>query len=453
MTRDGGALTVDPSQLVSMMFALLPVPVAITDHSGRVVLCNSSFTDVFQGTTLVSSATLYEVEVPGRGTFQVQTLPLTDQGYQIVFAADVTEQVQMRKRVARLEKMAAVGRVVGGVATELESPLADIASYALLVDRATLPSEASQIFGAMLARAERASRLVQSLTALGSDTPPRYTPFDMNRIVRSVVELLRRHQEKAITVTLDLDEDLPNGTGDASLIEQVVLTLLMNAEDSAGADPSRAGTIDIRTGVRNDRIQLHVTDNGLTRDAARIFEPGEGGVGLNICAEIAKDHGGELYAWNAYGNGTTLTLELPVSAPNSNPAEAPFLAGKTVLVVDSEEITAVIGEILERSGAIVEAVQSGSEAYGRFQTQVYDLVICDRHMPGLNGQGLYRLAQDLDSRTSRRFLFLSAEAVPADTRELFLERGVHFLRKPFKSQELLETIGRLFEQTPPPHDF
>ena len=446
MTRDGATLTIDPSQLVSMMFALLPVPVAITDHRGRIILCNSSFTDVFQGASVVSSATLHEVEVPGRGTFQVQTLPLTDQGYQLVFAADVTEQVEMRKRVARLEKMAAVGRIVAGVASELESPLADIASYALLVERTTLPPEVSQVLGTMLARAERASHLVQSLTAIGGATTQRRAPFDLNKIVRGVAELRRRQHERAIALNLDLDESLPKAEGDTSLIEQILLTLLMNAEDSISAEPRKPGSIDIRTSMRNDRIQLHVTDNGFTRDAARIFEPAEGGVGLNICAEIAKDHGGELYAWNSYGNGTTLTLELPVFAQDGGGGVVRLLMGKTVLVVDDEaDITSLIGDVLTRHGAIVETAHSGSDAYERLQNQPHDLVICDRHMPGLSGQGLYRLAQDLDPQTTKRFLFLSGDIVPAETRQFFSERGVHFLRKPFNAQELLETIDRLLQ--------
>src|SRR5262245_38132787 len=145
MAKEGAAPPVDTAQLVSMMFALLPVPVAITDHRGHVVLCNSCFTDVFQGVPSISTEPLHEMEISGRGVFRVHTLPLTDQGYQIVFATEVTDQVQMRKRVARLEKMAAVGRVVSGVANELETPLANIASYALLLEGAMLAPEAAQV--------------------------------------------------------------------------------------------------------------------------------------------------------------------------------------------------------------------------------------------------------------------------------------------------------------------
>lgn len=449
MSRDGTMLTIDPAQLVSMMFALLPVPVAITDARGRVILCNSCFTDVFQGTPTLPTDLQREIEVPGRGTFQVQTLPLTDQGYKIVFAADVSDHTQLRKRVARLEKMAAVGRVVTGVAAELETPLADIASYALLVERTTLTPEMRQIVNSLLEKAERASHLVQSLTAIGAMTP-RTAPFDLNTVVRNVVELRRHRHDAETEVTLDLDPTLPKAVGDPSLIEQVVLTLLMSAEDSVSLIRPARGQIDVRTGVRNGRVQLQVSDNGPARDAARLLEAGEGGVGLNICAEIAKDHEGELYAWSSYDDGATLSLELPIYGDEPHSETSRRLMGKTIIVVDDDaQMAEFVEETLRRHGATVHIADSGSDAYERFKTQSYDLVICDRHMPGLSGQGLYRLVQDMDLNSTQRFLFVTADPVPADTRHVFSEHRVHFLRKPFNAQELLETIDHLFSRDEP----
>lgn len=450
MTRDGGVLTLDPAQLVSMMFALLPVPVAITDERGRVVLCNSCFTDVFQGIPSVSVEPQYEMEVSGRGTYQVQTLPLTDQGYKIVFATDVSDQIQLRAKVGRLEKMAAIGRVVTGVVNELEAPLADIASYALLVERSNLTPEARQMVGTVLTKAERAAHLVQSLTTLAGVAAARTTLFDLNRIVKNVVELRRRRQSAAdFEITLDLDPDLPEILGDPSQIEQVVLTLLINAEDCVIAAPYPPGTIHVRSGVDGNRVKLHVSDSGFARDAARVFESNESGVGLNICAEIAKDHGGDLYTWSSYDDGATLTLELPVSTRDCDPGAGRELRGKTVMVVDDDpHITELIDDVLTRHGAVVETAHSGSEAYDCFKTKPYDLIICDRHMPGLSGQGLYRLVQEIDPE-AKRFLFITDDTAASDTRQFFSEHGVQFLKKPFKIQELLEAIDSLFGRNQP----
>ena len=446
MSRDGATLTLDPAQLVSMMFALLPVPVAITDARGRVILCNSCFTDVFQGAPVMPIEPQREVEVAGRGTFQVQTLPLTDQGYKIVFATDVSDQTQLRKRVERLEKMAAVGRVVTGVASELETPIADIASYAFLVERTSLTPEMKQIVGTLMEKAERASHLVQSLKGLGSMTP-RTTPFDLNTVVRNVLELRRHRHEDNMDLSIDLDLNLPKAVGDPSLIEQVVLTLLLNAEDSIQAIKPMAGEINVRTCVRNGRIQLHVSDNGPVRDAARVFDPAEGSVGLNICAEIVKDHQGELFAWSSYDSGGTLTLELPAYKQDTLSETGRRIRGKTILVVDDEShVAEAVEETLKRHGAIVDIAQSGSDAYERCKKQPYDLVICGRHMPGLSGQGLFRLVQDLDAEAALRFLFVTSDPVPADTRHIFSEHRVHFLRSPFNSQELLKTIDHLFSR-------
>lgn len=450
MTRDGSVLILDPAQLVSMMFALLPVPVAITDEYGKVLLCNSCFTDVFQGIPSISTEPQYELEITGLGTYQVRTLPLTDEGHKIVFATDISDQAQLRAKVNRLEKMAAIGRVVTDFVNELEAPLADIASCALLLERSSLLPDARQMAGTVLTKAERAAHVVQSLTTLAGVTAARTTWFDLNRIVRNVVDLRRRRHVSDLEVICELDPDLPEILGDPSQIEQVVLTLLISAEDCAAAAPDNPATIQVRTCVRDNRVQLHVSDSGFARDAARVFESGEGGVGLNICAEIAKDHGGELYAWSSYDDGATITLELPASSRDGEPGAGAQLAGKAVLVLDDEvQIADFIEEVLTRHGATVEVAYTGSEAWESFKTRPYDLVICDRHMPGLSGQGLYSLTQEIDPEATRRFLFITDDAVAADTRKLFSQHSVRFLRKPFKIHELLETIDSLFSRNQP----
>jgi signal transduction histidine kinase/CheY-like chemotaxis protein len=453
MFKDGAAIAVDSAQLISSMFALLPVPVAILDDRGRVLLSNSSFSETFQGIANLSNDAQYEVEVIGRGTFQIQTLPLNDQGFRFVFATDVSDETHLRKQITHLEKMAAVGRVLTGVAHELGTPLADIASYAILVDRSNLTPEVRQMVGSMLTKAERATSLVQNLLTLAGITAPKRVAVDLNAIVRDAVERRGRRQRMGqFDITLDLDVNLPKAVGDPSQIEQVVLGILLNAEDSIVGAQNRPGAIQVRTCVRTGRIQLHVCDNGYGRDAARIFEPNQNGVGLNICAEIVKDHGGELYAWSSYGSGSTLTLELPLMEQDSESGAemGRSLRGKDVMVVDDEvHITEFVYDVLTRHGARVQIANSGSEAYEKMRNKHFDLIVCDQHMPGLSGQSLYRLMESSDPSVPERFLFVTGDVVSSN-RVFYSQNGVNFLRKPFRIQELLEAVEQLFSRNQQP---
>ena len=66
MTKDGTALAIDSAHLISSLFALIPIPVAVADERGCVVLANSCFGETFQGITNISTLPHHEVEVPGR---------------------------------------------------------------------------------------------------------------------------------------------------------------------------------------------------------------------------------------------------------------------------------------------------------------------------------------------------------------------------------------------------
>lgn len=456
MTKDGTTLAVDSTQLISSLFALIPVPVAVADDRGRIVIANSSFTEIFQGIESVSTMPQRELTIPGHGTFEVQTLPLNEQGFRIIYATDVTSKSQLGLQVAHLEKMAAIGRVVTGVAHELNNPLADIMSFAPMMEHCNLDPTARSIVDVVFARAERAGHLVQNLLILAGITAPQHVPFDLNQTVRNVTDQrVVRNPGQQFDVTLELDPGLPRTIGDPSQIEQVVTALLVHAEEAIEGIQHRPGSIQIRSGVRAGRIQLHVTDNGHARDTARVFAPNPTGVGLNICAEIAKDHGGELYAWSAYGNGSTFTLELPIfmqdtAASSGSVNLGRCLQNKSIMVVDDEvHISELIDDVLSRHGATVQICNSGSDAYERLRSKEFDLVICDQLMPGLSGQSLYRLMEAANPVMKQRFLFMTGDVITAQAQQFFTQAGVQYLRKPFRIQDMLEAVEGLFSRSQP----
>lgn len=460
MTREGTGRAADPIQLLSSLFSLLPVPVAIVDDQGTIVLANSSFSETFAGAQNLQHLSQHELEVLGRGTYEIETVPLNDQGLKIAYAVNITNEVQLRQQIVHMEKMAAIGRLVSGVAHELNNPLAGILGYAQLAARSDLDAPTRRMVDVILTQSERAGRIVQNFLSLASKSEPRRIAFRLNDVVRNVVQL-REYEVSVddITVRLDLSEDLPAGTGDPSQIEQVLLNLVVNAEDAITQVQGRSGIIQIRTTLEEGRIQLSVTDNGSgirAGDMAKIFDPffttkGKNsgtGLGLSICAEIVKDHGGELYAWSTYGGGSTFTLELPVSQvvqeEKSGPAAAgggESLRGKSILVIDDEiHITELIFDVLVRHGANIEVASSGLKALERLKQGSYDVIVCDQRMPGLSGQRLYRLVESLNPKLQHRFLFVTGDVVNPHTKRFFLQEGVQYLRKPFRIQELVEAI-------------
>jgi two-component system, cell cycle sensor histidine kinase and response regulator CckA len=466
MTKEGARLALDPTYLISSLFTLIPVPVAIIDQGGRIIISNSAFVELFQGVQNVQAIPHHAFEMAGRGTFDLERLPLNDQGMEIVYAREITNEVQLRQQMVHMEKMAAIGRLVSGVAHELNNPLAGILGYAQLATRNELDASTRRMVEIILAQAERAGKIVQNFLSLSSKTEPTRVAFDLNETIQNVIQL-REYQTNMddIVVTTHLSREIPRAWGDPHQLEQVFLNLIVNAEDAIADATGRHGAIHIRTALEDGRMQVTVTDNGSgihARDMARIFDPffttkdkeRGTGLGLSICADIVKDHGGELYAWSTYGAGSTFTLELPIWKDIAQEKERPAfiiredsLSGKRILVIDDEiHITELMFDVLAGQGATIDLANSGTDALEQIKNTNYDVIICDQRMPGLSGQKLFRIIETSNPELLRRFLFVTGDVVNAQTRRFFAQSGVQYLRKPFQIHELLECIDTMFRR-------
>ena len=214
MTGEGTGRASDPTQLIGTLFALIPVPVAIIDNDARIVLANSAFKDIFQGVENFQSIPHHEIEVPGRGTYELETVPLNDEGLKILYGVEISNEVQLRRQMVHLEKMAAIGRLVSGVAHELNNPLAGIVGYSQLLARGDLDTPTRRMIDVIYAQAERAGKIVQNLLSIAAKSEPRRIAFDLNDSVRNVIQL-REYQESVdnISITAELSEDLPHAWG------------------------------------------------------------------------------------------------------------------------------------------------------------------------------------------------------------------------------------------------
>ncbi|HXW18660.1 MAG TPA: ATP-binding protein [Candidatus Acidoferrales bacterium] len=385
---------------------------------------------------------------------------------------DITSRRQFQSKLVQTEKMAALGQLVSGIAHELNNPLTSIMGYAqLLLGRGLAPgqlNETMQIFR----EAERARRIVKNLLLFARENQPERSRADLNEIVERALAL-RSYELKIenILVELALASDLPATMADPYQLQQIVLNLLVNAEQAL-LESRGSGEVRIRTfRSPHARVALEIADNGPgipAEIASRIFDPffstkppGVGtGLGLSIVYGIVHQHGGEVYFENLPGGGARFVVEFPIVAVAAEPAKenlaqsmpAPGASRGRILVVEDEPTVArLIADVLGEEGHHVEAVLDSQEGLARVARNRYDAVICDVRMPRLDGQAFYQALVRAGSPLRDRILFVTGDTLAPRTREFLESHNVPHLDKPFLVEELKIAVNRLLDQNSASH--
>lgn len=270
-----------------------------------------------------------EVRSTDGRTYILRAFPLADREDPLTVCAykDVTDERAMMRELASAERLAAIGRLAGGVAHEINNPLGGILAFTQILQRGDVtPEERSEYLADIERSTLRCKAIVESLMRF-SRQAPRITlrMLAINDVVRDATRAVAaRDPHQPAPARLDLGEGLPPVLGDAVQLQQVVVNLLVNALDSGAG---RSG-VDIATSVRPgppgapDEVTITVRDrgNGIDdRHMPTLFDPffttkeeGKGpGLGLAVAYAIVQDHGGKIVARNRPGGGAEFTVALP----------------------------------------------------------------------------------------------------------------------------------------------
>ena len=402
---------------------------------------------------------------------EVQSMPIEWDGHKALLgvARDVTARKEMEARLARSERLAALGTLLAGIVHELNNPLA----YTLLgIDQALAQVERlpfspevaslSELLREVRGGTQRVASIVGQLRSTSQPDATDRDAIDLREVIHSALRVAGneiRHRARLITELAEV----PRISGSAARLEQVFLNLLVNAAQSfVAASPENEIRLRLQPGP-GESVVVEVIDNGAGIPAEvlpRIFDPffttkavGVGmGLGLSICHNIVTAHGGTLDVHSTPGRGSRFCLTLPVrpagqavpvSADPAGTAPASQRRRRVLIVDDEAPLAAMLGRMLEDDYDL----QLSSSAHKALEllrggAKTFDIVLCELMMPEMNGMDFYRAVAGLQPELSERFIFMTGGAFTPWAADFLASSRRPCLEKPFDYRTLRALLDK-----------
>jgi CheY-like chemotaxis protein len=248
-------------------------------------------------------------------------------------------------------------------------------------------------------------------------------------------------------------------------VQQVLLALLNNAEQAI-PKTRKDGVIQVSIKRQGEKIKILVSDNGTGIPESlqkSIFDPffttkapGEGtGLGLSIAHTILEGQGGSIELTSSNSQGTLFTIELPLATqvhedtekyqttklPDVSSAEMPpKLRGRILVVDDEPHILESLATYLQLNKIEVQRASDAASGLNLLKDQVFDAVVSDIRMPGIDGMEFYQRAKVLNPHYEGKFIFMSGYLMREGAKSQIDDTGCAFLQKPFPLEALRDKV-------------
>jgi K+-sensing histidine kinase KdpD/CheY-like chemotaxis protein len=295
---------------------------------------------------------------------------------------------------------------------------------------------------------------------------------------RAIAATTSLFEQKGIKLIKMINPDVPDITGDADKLIQVVINLFSNAVKF-----TEKGAVNCEVSCDRNEVTVSVTDTGIgiaPEDYEAVFEqfkqvggdtltdkPKGTGLGLPICKEIVEHHGGHIWVESKLGKGSTFSFSIPFVPAESKgkkkkkPIHLDELVkqlkeqmvfsklkmdGKnaTILVVDDDDsIRSLLQQELSEAGYLIEQAPNGKAALECIRNNRPDLVILDVMMPEMNGFDVAAILKNDPQTMDIPIIILSIIQDKARGYRIGVDR---YLTKPIDTEQLFKEVGNLLEQ-------
>jgi signal transduction histidine kinase/CheY-like chemotaxis protein len=390
--------------------------------------------------------------------------------------------IGLEAQLQQAQRLENLGQLAGGIAHDFNNLLAVILNYVSFISEDLASAAADPALATRLEpsrndlvqvqqAAERAASLTHQLLAFARREVVRPKVLNLDHVITTVEEMLRRTLGEHIELVTTLPGDLWPVLADPGQLEQVLVNLAVNARDAmpdggtltidtsnitvdaasiAGGSPARQG--------HNVRLRVSDTGTGMPAEIAdHVFEPffttkpeGAGtGLGLATVYGILTQADGHIQIHSEPGAGTTFTIMLPATTESATPTVEPETyhrtpKGETVLIVEDEEaLREVTKRIFSRNGYHVLTAADGPHALDIARTHPGEihLLVTDVVMPHMLGKEVAEKIEHV--KPGIKVLYMSGYARPVLASQGRLDPGVALVEKPFSEADLLTNAGQV----------
>jgi PAS domain S-box-containing protein len=388
----------------------------------------------------------------------------------IIVFRDISKRRQIEERASHAQKMEAVGRLAGGVASDFNNALTVIAGYAELLRAEIASSDPLRRYvDEIIWSADRAAGLTRHLLAFrgGGGAQPRV--LDLNAAVAGMEPMLRRLLGPNVELIFLPGGGLGYVRADADQIELVLINLLTNSREAMPQGGKVViESVNVEVEAANGRtvglaagsyVMLAVSDTGVGMDAetrSRLFEPffttkdpAKGsGLGLATVYGIVKQCQGQITVYSQPGCGTIFEIYLPrISGLLAHDLhQAAPQGSETIMIVDDEDsVRQVVSDVLKSHGYdVVEAGDAGAAlAECDKRASRIDLVLTEVLMPQMSGLELGRALAAREPRLKILYMSAYRDALAGAAQE---GNGETLLLKPFTPEVLLSRVREVLDQ-------